>query len=164
MKLWILAPIFVLAMGCSGGTKDTPAPDKGNPGPDVAAKSKEPTKDDLAATKEQEKFNDSVFKVPPYPGAEIMKFTSIEMDSDVSHSFGRHYRTSDSVDKVAEFYMAEGAKVGKVDPDTMMNKPGALMRVVFVQIGPKEKLQVQAMNIPKGNYSDISVHLTTLKN
>ena len=161
MKVWIFVPLAVLVVGCSGGKKDTPVPDAGNPAPKSASNTApEPAED---GPKEVEKFGDDVFKVPPYPGATIMKFTSLEMNSDLSHSFNRHYKTMDSVDKVAEHYMSEGVKVGKLADTGITNKPGALMRVVIIEFGPKEKLQVQVMNIPKDNSTDISAHLIQSK-
>jgi hypothetical protein len=120
-------------------------------------------KSESAAPKEAEKFGDDVFKVKPYPGAEIVQYTSMEMDSDVSHSYNRHYKTMDSVDKVAEYFMAEGGKVGKLADTSITNKPGSPMRVVVVDFSTGEKVQVQAMNIPKDNSTDISVHLIVTK-
>ena len=162
MKLWTLVPILFVVVVCSGGSKDVPLVDQGSPAQVVATKKGAPAKDAVPTTNEQEKFDDSVFKVPPYPGAEIMKFTSMEMSDNSSHSYNRHYKTMDSVDKVAEHYMTEGAKVGKIG-DSMINKPGAPMRTVIIDISDKERLQVQVMNLMNDKSTDISVHLVTRK-
>jgi hypothetical protein len=159
MKYWIIVPMVVFAVGCSGGSKEAPGLESGNLQPKIKPTSNVPPKTDDGGPPEVEKFADSVFKIPSYPGAERIKYSSIEMTSSAAHSYNRHYKTMDSVDKVAEFYMAEGVKVGKLADTAMSNKPGSLMRVVLVELSSGEKLQMDAMNIPKGNYTDISLHL-----
>lgn len=159
----MLVPFAVLVVGCSGGNRHEGG-DPTPPGTSETGEKGNAPKADTGAPAGSEKFADDIFKVPPYPGAKIMEFTSLEMDSDVSHSYNRHYNTKDSVDKVAEHFMTEGAKVGKLADTGRTNKPGALLRVVVVEFGPKEKLDVQVMNLPKDNSTDISVHLIKSKN
>ncbi|MEI8283207.1 MAG: hypothetical protein WCG75_12440 [Armatimonadota bacterium] len=161
MKPSLLALVALFVFGCSAKV-DPPStgPREGEKKPPATERM---PKSESSAPKEVEKFGDDVFKVPPYPGAEIVQYSSIEMSDDIVHSYNRHYKTMDSVDKVAEHFMAEGAKAGKLADTSMTNKPGGLMRVVIVEFGSGEKLQVQAMNIPKDNSTDISVHLMQSK-
>jgi hypothetical protein len=163
VKVLRLLPALFILLGCSGGSKDSAVPDRGFTAPKQEKASGDKPKAESDAPKEVDKFGDEVFKVPPYPGAEKVAYTSLEMNSDASHSYNRHYSSKDSVDKVAEYYMTEGAKIGKLADTAITNKPGAPMRVVLVEVGEKEKLQVQIMNLPKDNSTDISVHYITNK-
>lgn len=121
MKVLVPALMIVCALGCSGGETKTASDThtvadamSSSPG-DHSSKSDDSMeqKKDSGMPAEKEKFGDDVFKIPPYPGSEKVQYTSIEMDSDMGHTYARHYTTSDDLDKVEAFIKSEGEKVGK---------------------------------------------------
>ncbi len=111
MKLWVLSPILVIAMGCSGESKHIIA-DPGIPGSELDVKSNEPAAKDTTGPKEVEKFSNSIFRIPIYPGSEKIEFTSLEMDTDVTHAYARTFSSKDGLDKVEAFIKDEGSKLG----------------------------------------------------
>lgn len=131
----------------------------------TGTKQEEPLKkDDLPTvdSNEKKKFEDDAFKVPVYPGAKEVQYTRMIMDSDVSKSYNCSFTTSDDPDKIADFYKAEGAKVGKIIDMPLGQKPGTGLRVVAVQVSPKEKIQIQATKPNKGD-TMFSVHYVIQK-
>ncbi len=120
MKVLVPAFFVICALGCSGGdtksASDThTVADAMSSIPGDAGKSDNlaQEKKDSGMPAEKEKFGDDVFKIPPYPGSEKVQYTSIEMDSDMGHTYARHYTTPDDLDKVEAFIKSEGEKVGK---------------------------------------------------
>ncbi|MBS1728697.1 MAG: hypothetical protein JST51_18425 [Armatimonadetes bacterium] len=181
MKAWFLMPVALLVIGCSSssGTSsdthtigDAMSSSSDSSGTKDAAnmeadktREKSMTGPDAASTSgEKKKFEDEVFKVPIYPGAKEAPYTRLTMDSDVSKSYNCTFQTSDDADKVADFYNAEGAKVGKVEHLPIGDKAGTGFRTVAIQVSEKERIQVQAIKNPKDGTTMFSLHYIITKN
>lgn len=167
MKLFSLAVSAVCLIGCSGGggeNKSSPGTETIGDAMSSGTQQETPSKKDEMATAPTEKkqFEDDIFKVPVYPGAREVPNTRLIMDSDVAESYNCTFQTNDDPDKVADFYKAEGAKVGKIVDLPLGQKPGTGLRVVAVEVSKNEKIQIQATKSAKEG-TMFSVHYVTQK-
>ena len=113
--------------------------------------------------KEAEKFGDDVFVVPPYPGAEHMPYTGIEMDAEKGHTYARHYSTPDDLDKVETFIKTEGGKLGKYSDPTKGVFNEKLIRNGIIELTGDKKFIFKLMRDEKGNKTDIMYNITVPK-
>ncbi len=123
--------------------------------PDATGTVADKSKDD-GMPQEKLKFGDDVFKIPPYPGAKVMPYTSLEMPSDGTTSYHRKYTSTDDFDKIGTYLETEAAKVGKIEK-TPMDK-GTDMKRVFVALDGGARLQFEAFHNKKDNNVIISAH------
>jgi len=158
MKTLCLACLALFIIGCSGSK---PPSDVNQTVGDVMTGQTQESSSDASAEKKE--FEDDVFKVAIYPGAKEVPHTRMTMDSDVSKSYNCSFQTSDNPDKVADFYKAEGRKVGKLMDMPIGQKPGTGLRVVVMEIAKKEKIQIQATKSEKDGTTIFSVHMVIQK-
>lgn len=163
MKLWTLVPFAVLVVGCSGGSKDASVPDAGNPAPKVEKPKTDEAKADSGGPVEAEMFGDDVFKIPAYPGSKHMPYTGIEMDTDLGHTYARHFSTPDDLDKVEAFIKTEGEKLGKYSNPMKGVFNEKLLRNGNFDLSDGSRLIFKLTKDEKGNKTDIMYNISVPK-
>ncbi len=97
---------------------------------------------------------DEKIGLPPYPGAKEIEHSRLKLRSGMSETFSVHYRSSDSPTQIAEYYRAEGVKVGTLEEAIVL---GDQLKTVSIVRGDGSRSIVQAAIDGKGN-TIISMH------
>ena len=151
MRTIFLVTVALLLTGCGPGPSSTKSDNAKNADAGRKAGASKATE----ASASGPEITEAELGVPLYPGATKVEHSNRVLNSEGKKTYVQYLVSDDDVAKVAEFYRAEAAKVGKIldTPTTSADR-----QVVQIALSDGRSCQV---NATKSNDGKTQIHILT---